>query len=127
MELVLNESKYWDFIRELRNTKGVKEGFINQSHITPEMHNDFMKKWGENFYICIIDTKPAGYVGVIDNDIRVATHPYFQGVGVGTFMINEIMKLFPDAFAKVKLENEASIRLFKKCGFKEKYYILEKS
>ena len=127
MELVLNESKYWDFIRELRNAKGVKEGFINQSHITPEMHNDFMKKWGDNFYICIIDTKPAGYVGVIDNDIRVATHPYFQGVGVGTFMINEIMKLFPDAFAKVKLENEASIRLFKKCGFKEKYYILEKS
>jgi len=127
MELVLNESKYWDFIRELRNTKGVKEGFINQSYITPEMHNDFMKKWGDNFYICIIDTKPAGYVGVIDNDIRVATHPYFQGVGVGTFMINEIMKLFPDAFAKVKLENEASIRLFKKCGFKEKYYILEKS
>ena len=127
MELVLNESKYWDFIRELRNTKGVKEGFINQSHITPEMHNDFMKKWGENFYICIIDTKPAGYVGVIDNDIRVATHPYFQGVGVGTFMINEIMKIYPNAFAKVKLKNEASIRLFKKCGFKEKYYILEKS
>ena len=127
MELVLNESKYWDFIRELRNTEGVKEGFINQAHITPEMHNGFMKKWGDNFYICIIDTKPAGYVGVIDNDIRVATHPYFQGVGVGTFMINEIMKLFPDAFAKVKLENEASIRLFKKCGFKEKYYILEKS
>ena len=127
MELVLNESKYWDFIRELRNTEGIKEGFINQAHITPEMHNDFMKKWGDNFYVCIIDTKPAGYVGVIDNDIRVATHPYFQGVGVGTFMINEIMKLFPDAFAKVKLENEASIRLFKKCGFKEKYYILEKS
>ena len=86
-----------------------------------------MKKWGDNFYICIIDTKPAGYVGVIDNDIRVATHPYFQGVGVGTFMINEIMKIYPNAFAKVKLKNEASIRLFKKCGFKEKYYILEKS
>ena len=123
MELVLNESKYWDFIRELRNTEGIKEGFINQAHITPEMHNDFMK----NFYICIIDTKPAGYVGVIDNDIRVATHPHFQGVGVGTFMINEIMKIYPNAFAKVKLKNEASIRLFKKCGFKEKYYILEKN
>jgi|TARA_R110002012_G_scaffold61887_2_gene162385 RimJ/RimL family protein N-acetyltransferase len=127
MELVLNEPKYWDFIRELRNTEGIKEGFIDQTFITPEMHNEFMRKWGDNFYICVIDSHPAGYVGVINDDIRVATHPYFQGVGVGTYMIDEIMKLYPGSFAKVKIGNEASLRLFKKCGFKEKYYILEKS
>ena len=126
MELILNESKYWDFIRKLRNTKGVKEGFIDQTYITSEMHNDFMKKWGDSFYICIIDTKPAGYVGVIDNDIRVATHPYFQGAGVGTFMINEIMKIYPNAFAKVKIDNQASLRLFESCGFEKKYYLMEK-
>ncbi len=45
---------------------------------------------------------PIGYIGVIDNDIRVATHPDHQGKGVGSFMVNEIMKIHPNAFAKVK-------------------------
>ena len=69
---------------------------------------------------------PIGYTGIIDDDIRVATHPGHQGRGVGKFMINEIMKINPQAFAKVKLENEASVKLFESCGFKKKYYILEK-
>ena len=72
------------------------------------------------------DGIPAGYVGVIDRDIRVATHPDFQGMGVGKFMINQVMEMHSDAFAKVKIDNEASIKLFEKCGFKKVFYILEK-
>jgi ribosomal protein S18 acetylase RimI-like enzyme len=56
----------------------------------------------------------------------VATHPEHQGHGVGSFMINEIMNLFPDAVAKVKLDNEASLKLFEKCGFKKRFYLLER-
>ena len=41
-------------------------------------------------------------------------------------MINKLMKRHPSAFAKVKIENEASMNLFEACGFKKKYYILEK-
>jgi len=41
-------------------------------------------------------------------------------------MIDEIMKINPFAYAKVKLDNEASIKLFERCGFKKKYYLLEK-
>lgn len=67
-----------------------------------------------------------GYIGVIDYDIRVATHPDFQGMGVASFMLNEVMKIHPKAVAKVKIENEASLRLFEKCGFKKRYYLLEK-
>ena len=74
----------------------------------------------------MIDGTPAGYVGVIDRDIRVATHPDYQGKGVGKFMINAMMNLHPDAFAKVKIENIPSLRLFEACGFTKKYYILEK-
>ena len=85
-----------------------------------------MKLHGDKFYICLVGTKPAGYVGVIDNDIRVATHPDYQKRGVGVFMINELMKKHPEAIAKVKLDNEASVALFEKAGFKKKYYILEK-
>ena len=126
MELVNNTKKYWEFIRNLRNHDDVKTGFIQQENITQFQHKMHMMLREECYYICLIDEEPAGYVCVIEKDIRVATHPDFQGRGVGKFMINELMKKHPDAFAKVKIDNEASMRLFKACGFKEKYYILER-
>ena len=39
--------------------------------------------------------------------------------GVGKFMINEIMKINPNAFAKVKLENEASVKLLNLAGLRK--------
>jgi GNAT superfamily N-acetyltransferase len=126
MEFVKNQEKYWEFIRQLRNDERVKGGFIKQEHIAQENHLKYMEKHGKNFYVCLIDETPAGYAGVIDRDIRVATHPEFQGKGVGKFMINALMTLYPDSLAKVKVENEASLRLFEACGFAKRYYILEK-
>ena len=85
-----------------------------------------MERYGLGYYICLLDDTPAGYVGVVNKDIRVATHPDFQGMGVAKYMIDELMKMFPQSFAKVKIDNEASLRLFESCGFKKKYYILER-
>ena len=124
--LVNNNPSYWEFIRELRTMEGVREGFISQTEITPIEQATYMLKYNSNYWICLDDDTPAGYVGVIDDDIRVATHPDYQGKGVATFMINEIMKLIPTAIARVKLNNEASVKLFERCGFKKKYYILER-
>ncbi len=126
MELVLNKPEYWEFIRTLRNHPDVKGGFIQQGDIERESHEKYMLKYGLFFYICLIKDEPAGYVGVIDGDIRVATHPDFQGNGVGKYMINSLERLAPEAYAKVKIDNEASVKLFEACGFKKKYYILEK-
>jgi len=126
MELRENEEKYWEFIRLLRTHEDIKQGFIQQGEISPNNHVTYMEKYGRMYYICVIDGQPAGFVGVIDNDIRVATHPDFQKRGVGKFMINELMKQHPEAIAKVKIENEASVRLFESCGFTKKYYLLEK-
>ena len=85
-----------------------------------------MEKYGKLYYICLIDGLPAGFVGQIENDIRVATHPDFQKRGVGKFMINDLMAKHPESLAKVKIDNEASLRLFEACGFKKVYYILER-
>ena len=126
MELVKCEKKYWEDIRQLRNMEGVKEGFIVQTHIEPRQHQIYMMLNKDFFYVCVDNGEFLGYTGVIGRDIRVATHPNHQRKGVASFMINELMKLHPNAFAKVKLENEASLRLFESCGFKKKYYILEK-
>ena len=126
LKLVRNSPKYWEFIRTLRNMDSVRQGFIQQEEIDKIAHATYMLQYNNNFWICLDNDAPMGYVGVIDNDIRVATHPDFQGLGVGAFMINEIMKICPDAAAKVKLDNEASLRLFEKCGFKKRYYLLER-
>jgi len=126
MQLVKNEKKYWNFILELRNHRTVKLGFIKQHLITEEEHTSFMKRHGTCYYICLIDDNPAGFVGVVNKDIRVATHPDYQKRGVGKFMIKKLINLHPNSFAKIDVSNEASFKLFESCGFKKKYYILEK-
>ena len=126
LKFVKNTPKYWEFIRRLRNMEGVRQGFIHQEEITEIEQAAYMLEHNNDFWLCLLDGIPAGFVGVIDNDIRVATHPEFQGMGVGVFMINQIMKVHPRAVAKVKLHNNASIKLFEKCGFEKKYYLLER-
>ena len=126
MKLVKNEKKYWNFIRTLRNDDRVKPGFIDQGFISKQEHEDFMKKHSDEYYICLVDGIPAGFVGSIMGDIRVATSPDYQGQGVGKFMISEIDLKFPESYAKVKTENKASLGLFESCGFKKRYFILEK-
>jgi GNAT superfamily N-acetyltransferase len=126
-KFVQNNGIYWNFIRELRNHPQIKLGFTQQKHISEKEHYRFMEKYGLHYFICLIDGVPAGYVGVVNNDIRVATHPDYQGMGIGKYMIEELSKRHPNAFAKVKLENKTSIKLFESCGFKKKYYIFERS
>ena len=126
MEFVRNEKKYWEFIRLLRNDDRVKSGFIQQEAIERDQHEEYMSKNGDKFYLCLVYGEPAGYVGVIEDDIRVATHPDYQKMGVGLFMIKQVTKVFPGAIAKVKLENEASVKLFERAGFKKRYYLMEK-
>tara|TARA_Y100000114_G_C11722462_1_gene309214 strand:- start:403 stop:786 length:384 start_codon:yes stop_codon:yes gene_type:complete len=124
--IVDNESKYWDFIRTLRNDPRVREGFVKLSYITHEQQNEYMEKYNENYLIALIEGEPAGYAGSIENDIRVCVHPDFQKRGVGEALIKSLMERFPNSYAKVKIENSASKSLFEKCGFRKKYWIMEK-
>jgi RimJ/RimL family protein N-acetyltransferase len=126
MELIKNEKKYWEFIRNLRNMDGVREGFIQQKIITKREHEEYMKKNSSFFYILLDKSVPICYIGIVDDDIRIATHPNHQGKGAGTYAVNEVMKLHPQAIAKVKIKNKASLKMFEKCGFKKKYYLLER-
>jgi GNAT superfamily N-acetyltransferase len=117
MELVRCTTKYWEFVRQLRMDDRVIGGFLETTIITEEQQNKYMIGNAHNYRIALVDGKPAGYVGVIEDDIRVCTHPDFQGMGVGKFMIEECMKIWPTAYAKVKIGNIASDKLFLSCGF----------
>lgn len=126
MKLVECTSDYWEFVRTLRTDARVAEGFIEQVEITTEEQQRYMSKYSSYFRIALVEEVPAGFIGVIDNDIRVCTHPNYQRRGVGKFMINNCMDIWPEAFAKVKLDNKASIKLFESCGFSKKFFILTK-
>jgi RimJ/RimL family protein N-acetyltransferase len=133
MELVECREQYWEFVRELRMDERVASGFIETTPITKEQQANYMSNNSQHYRIALVNGQPAGYVGVLNDDIRVCTHPDYQGMGVGKFMINECMNIWPTAYAKVKHGNEASSKLFLACGFvmngtddRFKYYIKEK-
>ena len=130
MELVRNEEKYYEFIRELRTHEDNTAGFLEQVEITAEQQAEYMANHAHEYYIALDGGEPVGWVGSVEDDIRVCTHPNHKGKGVGKFMINELMKIHPTAKAKVLWENEASQNLFLSCGFhpysKDKKFIYYK-
>lgn len=121
--LVKCEEKYWNFVRELRMNKNVVDGFIENIFISIEDQKKYMSKYNNNYYIALLNNEPVGFIGVIEDDIRICTHPDFQKIGVGKFMLNSIAKLIPTAFGKIKINNEASKKLFESCGFAPKFLI----
>lgn len=126
MELVNCTREFWEFVRTLRMDTRVAEGFIQSADITPHGQIAYMKEYSGCYRIALVDGVPAGFVGVIDDDIRICTHPDFQKKGVAKFMLTECSKIWPTAFGKVKIDNEASLKLFESCGFKKQFYILTK-
>jgi RimJ/RimL family protein N-acetyltransferase len=117
LKLVKNEKKYYEFIRNLRNNEENQKGFLEKVYITSEQQDSYMSKHNDNYFICLSGESPVGYIGVVDNDIRVCTDKEYTKIGAGTFMLTEIMKIHPNATAKILKNNVASLKLFKKCNF----------
>lgn len=117
LRLVKNEEKYYEFIRNLRNDEDNQKGFLEKVYITTEQQNSYMLKHNNNYFVCLYKETPVGYIGVVDNDIRVCTDKEYKKIGAGTFMLTEIMKTHPSATAKILKNNVASLKLFKKCNF----------
>lgn len=127
MTLILtkNKKKYWEFIRALRSNKSVENGFIDKVQISKKEQEIYMNKYNDNYYVCLNEQIPCGYIGEINGDIRLCTSPEFHGQGVGTFMIKEFTKIKKNIFAKIKVENISSIKAFEKAGYETKYFLLE--
>jgi len=117
-KLVSNNVDYWEFVRKLRNDPEIQRGFVEQVYITEQQQRKYMEKYNDNYYICLVDGLPVGYVGEIDNDIRIAVRRDYQRLGIGERMIREFMVLKPNSRPKILKDNTVSQRLFERCGFK---------
>lgn len=125
LKLITCEKKYWEYIRILRSNNAVQAGFIQQVNITIDQQINYMEKYNDNYYVCLYNGEPCGFIGEIDGDIRICTHPTYHSKGIGTFMIREFSNIKNDIYAKIKIDNIASIKAFEKAGYEKKYYILE--
>lgn len=126
MKITACTKNYWEFVRKLRNDQDVSEGFIERTKITKEMQNQYMLENAKYYRIALYNNNPAGYVGVIDNDIRICVHPKYQGKKIGKFLLDECFKIWPKAIARIKIENILSQKLFESVGFKKKFFIYER-
>ena len=115
---------HWDTILEIRNEN--REGFGDSSMIHSGAHCKYMFNHFSNYLLCVEGDEVLGFIGHVNNDIRVATKKEHQRKGVGKFMVQQFCKRFPDCLAKIKMENVSSLKLFEACGFKKKYYLLQK-
>lgn len=115
MKLVKNEKKYWEFIRQLRFHPENLEGFIQKKIITKKQQSEYMKKYNDDYYICLIENIPVGFIGIVDKDLRLAVHPDYKKKGVGLFMLKGVKNI--SHTAKILLGNKASLNLFLKCNY----------
>jgi|TARA_R110000751_G_scaffold166106_2_gene272087 hypothetical protein len=120
MELVPITEDYYDFVRILRMHPKTRSGFIEEAQITEDSQEKYMSKHGKDYYVCLLYEGtdfccPVGYIGVIDEDIRLCTAPSHQGLGIGKFMLQQIKTLYPHATGKIKKNNLASQVIFDSC------------
>lgn len=113
LKLVSNENKYWDFIKKLRFHPDNISGFFSHETVSDSDHRNYMKEYGESYKICLNGNDPVGFIGCVDNDIRLAVDPKMKNRGIGKFMLNQTN--YP--YAKVLHKNTASLNLFLSSGF----------
>ena len=127
-KIVKNEPRYWEFIRELKNDDLARKNSMSSHIVGSEEHQEYMKKYQDRYYICLLDGSPVGYIGTNAQDyISIAVISEARGKGLGKFMLSCFHKQMKDRKLRaiVNISNEASLRLFESCGFVKKYYIFE--
>ena len=126
LSLVKCEEKFWDFIRDLRNNEEVRKSFFNDNIVTKSEHYQFMQTNGKDYWICLKNNKPIGYVSIREKEVSIATEPREHGKGVASFMLEEMIKKVPNLIARVKVDNITSVNLFEKYGFVKCHYVLKR-
>jgi GNAT superfamily N-acetyltransferase len=126
LKLINASEVSFEFIRGLRNNPENAHAFVNNEFISPESHTKYMFEHLGEYFVCFKRQIPVGFIGVVDNDIRLAVCKEYRNQGIAKFMVSEIMLRFPQAIAKIKVTNEASVALFESLGFTKNFYVYQR-
>lgn len=121
ISIVDNEEKYWMQIGRLRYNRKVQKGFISRKWDgmpVPAVQYSYMKEFGDNFIVAVHNDTLLGYARCIDGDIAICVVPELQSKGIASMLLEELLKRYPDSYARVKEDNESSKKLFEKFGFR---------
>jgi len=135
IKLINVREEHWDFILSLRN-EFFEHSFYEQGHaISKDEHYEYMKKQttNPNFYqwVAVNDNLPIGYVRILAHDINIMVDKKSQNRGVGTIMLKLVEEKAKNLGlkkleAKVLIENQNSLKLFRKNNFQIRMNLLEK-
>lgn len=118
MRLVAYEPTYLMTVYNIRTDPANADGFFDKRPIDLHTHMSFMATHGKDYRICLYDDTPVGFIGCVNDDIRIGVDPACKNLGVGTFMLTSTRILWPTAKAKILRHNYPSLMLFQKCGWK---------
>lgn len=76
-----------------------------------------MKSFGKCYKIATLNSIPVGFIGDVNQDIRIAIHPDMKNKGIGFFMLKTFTSENKLYRAKILNDNTPSIKLFESCGF----------
>jgi RimJ/RimL family protein N-acetyltransferase len=117
MKLVDCTEEHWEFVRKLRTDKNNSIWFYTQIEITPSQQKIFMENNSYKYKICLLDEKPVGYIGIMDNnEITYCVDNFYKNRGIGTFMVSKFIEKYDEVNAFVIPSNNSSIRVFEKLG-----------
>lgn len=119
IHIVSNHKKYWESISRLRSDPRIQHCFLEPLlfPIEPNTQKTHMEKYGDNYIVALDNDEVVGYARSFDRDIAVCVDPEHQRKGIGEKLIKEIVRRYPDSYARVKTTNIPSMTLFKKCNF----------
>lgn len=119
IEILDNDQRWWSPIATLRSLRDVQKGFITRIYdwIQFPVQAKHMSQHGENYIVAASGDMLLGYARCIDGDIGICVYPELQGRGIASMLLEELLRRFPDAHARVKVDNESSKKLFEKFGF----------
>ena len=125
----------WDYILRLRNSKYVQPYMYTKHKISKSEHYEYLKKQSRNpnfvNWIISMDSKNAGYVRVLDNDVSIMIEHKFHGKGIGTQALKLLEKEAKKSgiqklVGRVMIDNEKSKQIFLNNDYKLLMYWFEK-
>ena len=142
MGVMLRKVKMEDIalIYDWRNDPAVRKMMFNTSELPLEKHKSFWSKKikSEDDFSFIVEYEgiPAGIArldkkemdGKEGYEVDILIAPEYQNRGLGSLALQELRKIIKEknlknVFSRVKVNNEASRKIFEKNRFKESYTI----